>query len=148
MNFKLSIAVIVVIAVIVITAIFYFETPTKVGGSTIPISIATQSGMNVQFASTNLTVGFQSCLWQLSLRNSGTVSVSKIKVHLATPIDSFVCSGPDQSAGLSFNNCTVAPTGNPLPPGTTIMGSASGVGEGSARVGSSYKVAANVLFAI
>ena len=147
MNFKIAIVVIVVIAVIVLASVFYFETSNHTTGGTIPISVATQSGMNVQFVSSKLTVGFQSGLWQLSMKNVGTVSVSKIKVYLETPIDSFVCSGGGVAAGLTFNNCIVAPTDNPLPPGSTIVGSASGVGEGSAKVGSSYDIDANVVFA-
>jgi hypothetical protein len=148
MNFKITIAVIVVIAVIVIASLFYYETSSNhATGGTIPLSIATQNGMNVQFVSSNLTVGFQSGLWQMSLKNTGTVSVSKIKVYLETPIESFVCSGGSQSAGLEFQNCLVAPTDDPLPPGTTISGSANGVGEGSAKLGSSYVISAAVLFA-
>jgi hypothetical protein len=146
MNFKLSLAVVVVIVIIVVAAALYFGTSIQAAGSTLPISVATRSGMDVEVVSANLTVGFQSGLWQISLKNTGTVSVMKIKVYLTTPIDSFVCSGPDQSAGLSFSNCTVAPSGNPLPPGTTISGSASGIGEGSGKVGSQYGVAAKVLF--
>ena len=41
----------------------------------------------------------------------------------------------------------VAPTDNPLPPGSMISGSANGVGEGSAKLGSSYVISATVLFA-
>ncbi len=149
MNFKVTLAVVAIIVLIVAVSLIYYETSGHgSGGSTgtIPYSVATQSGMNVQFVSNNLTVGFQSGLWQMSLKNTGTVSVSKVRVYLETPIDSFVCSGVDESAGLSFNNCTVAPSGNPLPPGGAVAGSASGVGEGSAKAGSQYDVAANVLF--
>ncbi|MFI5419509.1 MAG: hypothetical protein ACHQ1H_00935 [Nitrososphaerales archaeon] len=147
MNFKVTVAVVVIIAVIVSVSLIYYETAGHTAvGSTVAYSIATQSGMNVQFVSNNLTVGFQSGLWQMSLKNVGTVSVSKMMVRLITPVDSYVCSGVDQSAGLSFANCTVAPSGNPLPPGATVSGSASGIGEGSGKVGSTYTVVAKVLF--
>ena len=147
MNLKLSIAVVLVIAVIVLASLYYYETsPKGTSTGTIPLSIATQNGMNVQFVSSNLTVGFQSGLWTMSLKNVGTVSVSKIKVYLGTPIDSYVCSGGGLSAGLSFQNCIVFPSDDPLPPGNTTLGSASGIGEGSAKVGSTYVITANVLF--
>jgi hypothetical protein len=147
MNFKVTVAVVVIIAVIVSVSLIYYETTGHTaGGSTVAYSIATQSGMNVQFVSNNLTVGFQSGLWEMSLKNVGTVSVSKLTVFLNTPVDSYVCSGVDQAAGLSFSNCTVAPSGNPLPTGGTISGSASGIGAGSGKIGSAYGVAARVLF--
>jgi hypothetical protein len=102
--------------------------------------------MNVEIVSDNLTVGFQSGLRQIALQNSGSVSVSKIIVYLRTPIESELCSGSDSSSGLSFNNCTVAPSGNPLPPGGTVSGYATGIGEGSAKVGSQYPADAKVSF--
>jgi hypothetical protein len=147
MNFNVTVAVIIIIGVIVSVSLIYYETAGHSPvGSTVAYSAAIQSGMNVQFVSNNLTVGFQSGLWQMSLKNVGTVSVSKMTVFLNTPVGSYVCSGVDQSAALSFSNCTVAPSGNPLPSGTTISGSASGIGEGSGKVGSTYGVAARVLF--
>ena len=147
MNFKVTLAVIIIIVVIVAVSLLYYETAGRAaGGSTVAYSVATQSGMNVEFVSNSLAVGFQSGLWQMSLKNVGTVSVSKMTVYLKTPVDSYVCSGADQSAGLAFSNCTVQVSGNPLPPEATLSGSASGTGEGSAKVGSTYSVTARVLF--
>jgi len=146
MNTRAVVVVIVIIAVIVATSL-YFETASRgLTASTLPQSIAIQSGMNVAISSDNLTVGVQSGLWQMELRNAGTVSVSNIVVYLQTPTESKVCSGADSSSGLFFSNCTVAPSGNPLPPGAAVSGYATGIGEGSATVGSNYPVAAKVTF--
>ena len=146
MNNKALAVIIIIIAVAAVSALYYETAAHGSTISTLPQSIATASGMNVVITSDNLTVGFQSGLWQVALHNVGSVSVSKIVVYLVTPTESKVCSGTDSSSGISFNNCTVAPSGNPLPPGATISGYATGIGEGSAKVGSSYPVAAKVAF--
>jgi hypothetical protein len=145
---KPQILAIVIIAIIIIAGItlYFVFSPKKSTGSTLLQTNATASGMNVEISSDNLTVGFQSGLWQMALYNSGSVAVSKIVVYLETPTPSEVCSGSTVSSGLSFSFCTVAPSGNPLPPASTLTGEASGIGEGSATVGSHYPVAAKVLF--
>ena len=142
------VAVIVVIFVIVIAGVVLDLVSAKLSTSNITTTSIATAGSNsqVQIISDNLTLGYLSGLWEIELKNSGNISVSTINIVLNTPIESRVCSGSTPSDGLVFSLCPPL-AANPLPPGATIVGAASGVGEGSAKIGSSYPVSARITFA-
>jgi hypothetical protein len=146
--------VVAVIVILVAVAGLYFAISSKPGTATSSTTVSGSSGPDVTIASDNVTiVGFQSGTWQLSLRNGGSIPVSYITAYLMTPTNAMICSGAQQSNGLKFENCPqvnglpVGTPGNPLPPGTTVVGSASGFGPGSATSGTAYPVAVHVTFA-
>jgi hypothetical protein len=141
-------AVVVIIIIIVVAGVSLYYVSSKLG-STIAssnTSLAIGNSTSVQVVSDNLTVGFQSGTWEITLKNAGDTAVSNLTVYLETPIRSEVCSGASTSSGLSFSLCPSTP-GNPMPPAATISGLASGAGEGSAKVGSSYPVDAKIAYA-
>jgi hypothetical protein len=153
---KTSTVVVLVVGVVVIIAgaALYYSIGSPGGAVTTSTSAvvtksassASAAAMNVTIASDNLTVGYKSGFWQIALENAGSVPVSAITAFLLTPTRSFICSGTDSSNGLLFGNCP-APSANPLPPGSTVTGTSTGVGPGSAQVGMQYKVAAHITFA-
>lgn len=101
---------------------------------------------SVKIIEDNLTVGFQSGLWIVTMQNTGVTGITTITIYLITPIQSKLCSGTTPDAGLFFANCQFGLAGNPLPPGSLVTGSGTGVGEGSATIGSSYPVGAQLTF--
>lgn len=147
MKSTVVIAVVVVVVIVVVAGIALFVISSKLSSTGTPsTSVAVGTVASVQIINNSLSVGYQSGLWEIGLKNTGNTGVSMITIYLKTPTPSEVCSASSNSAGLSFSLCPSVP-GNPLPPGTTIFGVASGIGEGSATIGSSYPVDAKVTYA-
>ena len=150
MNSKV-IAVIVVV-IILIAGVALYIVSLKLGGSvndstgTTGVSGTSAGKSAVQYVSDNLTVGFQSGLWTVTLRNTGVSGISYIVVYLLTPVESKLCGGTTEDAGLAFINCQLQLPGNPFPSGSILSGTGSGIGEGSAKVGSAYPVGAELTF--
>ena len=153
LNTKVT-AIIVIVVIVAVAGASLYVVSARLTASSITTSfvssgtVTTDTSGNitsVDIISDNLTVGFQSGLWQLIIKNNGTVGVSVITVYLKTPTPSEICSAGSLDDGLSFFYCP-STAGNPLPPGTTAYGTASGVGEGSATVGSSYPVDCKVTY--
>jgi hypothetical protein len=142
----LSVLVIIVIIVVAAAALYIFTSNLTSPSNTDTIITATTGVASVQIVADNLTVGYQSGLWEIVLKNTGQVAVTMVTVYLETPTRSELCSASSASSGLSFSFCPSTP-GNPLPSGVIISGSGSGVGEGSGTVGSSYPVDAKITFA-
>ncbi len=149
MNTKL-VAVIVIIIIVIVAGISLYYVSTKLSSTvdSSSTSLAVGNVTSVEIVSDNLTVGYQSGLWEVTLKNTGNTAVSMIFITLKTPISSYMCTSEIGASSLSFSLCSPGSSpGNPLPPGLTIFGSASGSGEGSATIGSSYPVDARVTYA-
>jgi hypothetical protein len=151
MNTKIT-AVVVIVIIIVVAGVSLYYVSAKLSASstdstTSSTTVISGNATSVVFVSDSLTVGFQSGLWDVTLKNTGDVGVKMMVVTLETPITSYMCTASFGGSTLSFSNCTPgASPGNPMPAGGLLVGSASGSGEGSATIGSSYTVAAKVTY--
>jgi hypothetical protein len=96
----------------------------------------------------NLTVGYNSGLWSLSLTSTSGKQVKLLTAILSTPAEAKLCTG--ELGGFYFGNCPATPPFTPTGtflPNATFTGYAAGIGPGSAKVGNSYKVTLDVVFA-
>lgn len=135
----LTMAVSIIVAIAVLGLVVLVPgTPSKVGGTSV-----TATGASLSIVGDELTVGFESGLWNMTLVNSGNVGVTKIMAVLATPTQTEVCTGI--LGGVSFKNCPATQV-DPIAPGTRLSAYASGAGPGSATVGDSYTVTVVALF--
>lgn len=148
MKRSMMIVALVVVILLVGAAAYYALSSSKgTGSTTSTTSTSTASGNGVAITSDNVTVNAATGTgtWAITLQNTGSLTVSSITANLLTPIPALLCSGAAPSNGLLFKNCPVA-IGSPLPPGSTVSGSATGAGTGSAIAGTSYQVTVHLAF--
>jgi hypothetical protein len=128
------------VAVIILGLVFFSpRTPDNLQSASSRTTVTT--GEYVTILSDNLTVGYNSGAWVISLTINGNVGVSKITAILSTPVEAKICGG--DAGGLSFQNCNRPQAATTLG-GPTILGYATGAGPGSAVVGRSYNVTVNL----
>jgi len=93
-----------------------------------------------------ITVGYNSGLWQLQLQDVSGKQVKLLTATLSTPVESKMCTSV--FGGFSFPNCPATPpSAGTFPGNSTFTGSATGIGPGSAKPGTSYRVTIDVVFA-
>jgi hypothetical protein len=93
----------------------------------------------------NLTVGFQSGLWQVAIQESGGRQVKQLTMVLSTPTRAMICTG--LSGSFSFAFCPATPSSSgAFSAGSTFVGFATGAGPGSATPGKSYPVTIDVVY--
>jgi len=150
---QLIVAVVLVVVIIGVAA-FFVLSPTSSNSSsssrstTPPSTTGTgaSTGAPVTVVSDLLAVGAGAGIWQIQLQNSGTKPINTIEIELSAPSQTVVCTG--QTMNMTFKNCPATPIqGGPLAPGATIPGFASGTAPGSAKVGSTYPLKINLVFA-
>ena len=131
-----------VLVLVVASAYVVFFSPSGTGGGSSTTS--GNSGGPVLVTTDNLTVGYQSGLWTLDLKNAGTQPLLEVTAILSTPVESKLCTGLAFST-LSFYNCP-ALQGKPVPVGGSIGGYTTGAGPGSAVIGKAYNVTVTSTF--
>jgi len=101
---------------------------------------------NWKIIAANLTVGYNSGLWTMTIQSSSTKGIQLLTVILNTPTQSKMCTGVF-GGSLQFSNCpSTPPASGSYAPGTVFTGYASGVGSGSAVPGKSYTVNINAVY--
>jgi len=131
-------------------AVYLTSTPPKTSSTT---SSAAASGSTspgsplFRVDYDNLTTGYNSGLWQISLTDIGGQKVKLLTATLSTPVETKLCTGA--LGGFYFSNCapTTYPDAGSFPINATFKGYATGAGPGSAKLGTSYTVTLNVVFA-
>lgn len=142
-NSRTSLAIVAVTIVVVFAVvILLIGSPFTSKPST--TTVKTSPGHEVTVLSDNLTVGFGSGLWGLTIENSGSVPIKQMTAVLSTPTETEMCTGYNNL--LVFVNCPESELATPYAPGTTVRSYASGAGPGSAVPGSSYPVTLRVTF--
>jgi hypothetical protein len=130
-------------------AVYLYATPSRTSSTTSTASATSTSSAPPLFRVDydNLTVGYNSGLWQLALTDISGQKIKLLTATLATPIESKLCTGA--LGGFYFSNCapTTYPDAGFFPANATFKGFATGAGPGSAKLGSTYTVTLNVVFA-
>jgi hypothetical protein len=136
----------VLLIVVVVGGVLYAMAPGTQPSSTTSQAFNQTGGGKMTVVSQNLTVGFHSGLWQVTVQNTGSVGVSQITIVLPTPTEAKVCTGA--YGGLKFSNCPASPDpSGPLAPNQVMSTYVTGAGPGSATVGNSYNVTVTSKFA-
>jgi len=133
-----------------IVAVYLYAPPSKTSSttSTTTSSSSSSSGpalFRVDYD--NLTVGYNSGLWQISLTDIGGQKIKLLTATLSSPVETKLCTGA--LGGFFFGNCspTTYPDSGSFPANATFKGFATGAGPGSAKLGKTYTVTLNVVFA-
>ena len=125
----------------------YLVVSSKSGTSTNSNTNAGSSSNGIEVNTDTVTVNANlgTGAWDLTLGNTGSLTVSSITAYLNTPTPAYICSGSDSSAGLFYKNCP-STAGTPLPPGSTVSGDSDGAGPASATPGTSYTMDVHLAF--
>lgn len=159
---QLLVAVIVIVIVVGAGGAIFISGTGKGGGSSTSTSsaVSTTSAMSsTGVANTsnstssgpfkvivdNLTVGFQSGLWQVAIQESAGRQVKQLTMVLSTPTEAMICTGLSGSFSYAFCPATPASSGA-FSAGSTFVGFATGAGPGSATPGKSYPVTIDVVY--
>jgi len=131
-------------------AVYLYANPSKTSSTTRTSTASTSSSSGAPLFRVdydNLTVGYNSGLWQISLTDIGGQKIKLLTATLSTPVETKLCTGA--LGGFFFGNCapTTYPDAGFFPTNATFKGFATGAGPGSAKLGTAYTVTLNVVFA-
>jgi hypothetical protein len=137
-----------IIGVVAFGLFYYGRTPiTTQSSSSSATVLSSGSGDSPHFKVNydNLTLGFKSGLWAISIQDVSGKPVKLLTAILNTPTETKICTG--LFGGFVFSNCpSVPPSSGTFPLNATFTGYASGAGPGSAVSGKIYTVTIVAVF--
>jgi hypothetical protein len=144
----LTVIGLLIIGLVAYGVFFYGGTATTVtsstSGSIQTVGSSTSAHFKVNYD--NLTIGYKSGLWSLSIQDVSGKPVMLLTAILHTPSESKICTG--LFGGFVFSNCpSTPPQSGSWPVNATFTGYAAGAGPGSAVPGKTYSVTIVAVFA-